>query len=97
MPKFLHLLPEMIDSKSDPYRQDIRLTLRRFGHVLWWDIVEVIDEIWKSKCSFDSNSLNLITISERAGVQSKSFNVIAKFLIGSFHFFSYLICLNRLR
>jgi hypothetical protein len=82
LPKFIHLLPDMIDMKSTNYEQDIQMTLRRHRHVLWWDIAEIAHDIWKHKCSFDSKSLNLITISERAGAQSKSFNLIAKLLIG---------------
>ncbi len=82
MPKFIHLLPDMIDIKSPTYPQDIQLTLRRKKQLLWWDISEVMTDHWKTKCSFNSHALNLITISERAGAQSKSFNLISKFLIG---------------
>jgi hypothetical protein len=84
MPKFIHLLPDMVDIKSPTYPQDVRLTLRREKQLLWWDVSEVITDPWKTKCSFDSEALNLITVSERAGAQSKSFNLISKLLIGQF-------------
>lgn len=96
MPKFIHLLPDMIDIKSPTYPQDIQLTLRREKQLLWWDISEVISNDWKTKCSFNPQALNLITVSERAGAQSKSFNLISKLLIGLFNYltlpksFSYL-------
>lgn len=74
----------MIDPKSNQYLQDLRLTLRRDDQLLWWDIEEISDDHWKKNCSSQAHSLNLITVSERAGAQSKSFNMIAKLLIGSF-------------
>ncbi|CAF2160242.1 unnamed protein product [Rotaria magnacalcarata] len=83
MPKFIHLLPDMIDKNSPFYPQDVRLILRREKQLLWWDISEVVTNDWKNKCSFDSQALNLITVSERAGAQSKSFNLISKLLIGN--------------
>ncbi|UJR32233.1 hypothetical protein I4U23_019699 [Adineta vaga] len=83
MPKFIHLLPDMIDIKSPTYPQDIQLTLRRERQLLWWDISEISTNNWKTKCSFDTQALNFIVISERSGAQSKSFNLIAKLLIGS--------------
>lgn len=86
LPKFVHLLPDMIDVTSPTYSQDIQLTLRREKQLLWWDISEPVNPHWQNKCSFDTQSLNLITISERAGAQSKSFNFISKLLIGSFLF-----------
>ena len=86
MPKFLHLLPEAIDTKSKVHLQNVRLTLRRDEQILWWDVDEQAEEFWKSKCSFQANALNFITISERAGAQSKSFHLIAKLLIGSSFF-----------
>lgn len=76
----------MIDVTSPTYAQDIQLTLRREKQLLWWDIAEIGNSHWQSKCSFDRQSLNLITISERAGAQSKSFNFISKLLIGSFSY-----------
>ncbi|CAF4564240.1 unnamed protein product [Rotaria socialis] len=83
MPKLIHLLPDMIDKNSPFYPQDVRLVLRREEQLLWWDISEVVTNDWKNKCSFDSQALNLITVSERAGAQSKSFNLISKLLIGN--------------
>ena len=83
MPKFIHLLPDIIDIKSPTSPQDIQLILRREKQFLWWDISEVPSNDWKTKCSFNTQALNLITVSERAGAQSKSFNLISKFLIGS--------------
>ena len=82
MPKFIHLLPDMIDIKSPMYPQDIQLTLRREKQLLWWDISEVSTNDWNNKCSFELQALNLIVVSERSGAQSKSFNLIAKILIG---------------
>ena len=87
MPKFIHLLPDMIDVKSPTDPQDVQLTLRREKQLLWWDISEVTSDRWKNKCSFDSQALNLITISERAGAQSKSFSLISRLLIGLFKSF----------
>lgn len=84
MPKFIHLLPDMIDVKSSTFPQDIQLTLRREEQLLWWDIIEVPNPDWKSKCSFNPQALNLLTVSERSGAQSKSFNLISKLLLGSF-------------
>ena len=83
MPKFIHLLPDMIDITSPTSPQDLELILRREKQLLWWDLSEVTSDEWKTKCSFNSHALNLITVSERAGAQSKSFNIISKFLIGS--------------
>lgn len=82
MPKIFHLLPNSIDSESEGYDHDVRLTLKRNENSFWWDVGEIRTTDWNRKCSSSEESLTFITISERAGVQSKSFNVIAKFLIG---------------
>lgn len=88
MPKWIHLLPDMIDVKSPTFPQDVQLILRREKQLLWWDISEVANSEWKNKCSFNPRALNLLTISERAGAQSKSFNLISKFLLGTRFFLS---------